>query len=241
MSGAPTTIGILGGGQLARMLALAGAPLGLRFLVLDVAADACAAQCAPLIVADYHDAAALDRYADAVDVATFDFENVPAEAAKWLVDRLPVYPNPDALAVAQDRLAEKQLFLELGMGTPAFRAVESTRSPAQRRLPRDRSARRVRPGRGAPRAHLAAEPAVHSARARGDRRHVCGFSQRRQHVPQRVLALEGERIQPRTLCRRAIESGALRAPRDRARVLRDPFAHVGLNSRVCAPLLRGDR
>jgi len=119
------TVGILGGGQLARMLALAGAPLGLRFLVLDVAPDACAGQCAPLIVADYHDAAALEKFADAVDVVTFDFENVPADAAQWLAERLPVYPNPDALAVAQDRLAEKQLFLELGMATPEFRAIDS--------------------------------------------------------------------------------------------------------------------
>jgi 5-(carboxyamino)imidazole ribonucleotide synthase len=119
------TIGILGGGQLARMLALAGAPLGLRFLVLDVAPDACAAQFAPLIVADYHDTNALERFANEVDVATFDFENVPADSAHWLADRLSVFPNPDALAVAQDRLEEKQLFQELGMATPEFRAVDS--------------------------------------------------------------------------------------------------------------------
>ncbi len=120
-----TTIGILGGGQLARMLALAGAPLGLRFLVLDVAPDACAVQCAPLIVADYHDTVALERFASEVNVVTFDFENVPADSAHWLAERLPVYPNPDALAVAQDRLEEKQLFQELGMATPEFRAVDS--------------------------------------------------------------------------------------------------------------------
>jgi 5-(carboxyamino)imidazole ribonucleotide synthase len=120
-----TTIGILGGGQLARMLALAGAPLGLRFLVLDVAPDACAAQFAPLIVADYHDTGALERFAAEIDVVTFDFENVPADSAHWLAERLPVFPNPDALAVAQDRLEEKQMFQELGMETPAFRAVDS--------------------------------------------------------------------------------------------------------------------
>lgn len=120
---AATTVGILGGGQLARMLALGGAPLGLRFLVLDVAPDACAAQFAPLIVADYHDTVALERFAAAVDVVTFDFENVPADTAHWLAERLPVYPNPHALAVAQDRLEEKNLFREIGMATPAFRAV----------------------------------------------------------------------------------------------------------------------
>ncbi|MDZ4812880.1 MAG: 5-(carboxyamino)imidazole ribonucleotide synthase [Pseudomonadota bacterium] len=120
-----TTIGILGGGQLARMLALSGAPLGMRFLALDVAPDACAAQFVPLIVADYHDTAALARFASEVDVVTFDFENVPADSAHWLAERLPVYPNPDALEVAQDRLQEKQLFQELGMATPEYRAVDS--------------------------------------------------------------------------------------------------------------------
>ena len=79
-----TTVGILGGGQLARMLALSGAPLGLRFLVLDSTADACAAQFAPLLQADYRDEAGLAEFARRVDVATFDFENVPAESAHWL-------------------------------------------------------------------------------------------------------------------------------------------------------------
>ena len=120
-----TTVGILGGGQLARMLALAGAPLGLRFLVLDAAVDACAAQCAPSLRADYHDFDALAEFATRVDVATFDFENVPAESARWLAERTPVFPNPRALAVAQDRLAEKSLFRELGIAVPAFADVDS--------------------------------------------------------------------------------------------------------------------
>jgi len=119
-----TTVGILGGGQLARMLALAGAPLGLHFRVLDVSNEACAGQFAPLIVADYTDQAALARFASEVDVVTFDFENVPAQSAAWLATRLPVYPNPDALALAQDRLAEKRLFAELGLATPAFAVVD---------------------------------------------------------------------------------------------------------------------
>ena len=120
-----TTVGILGGGQLARMLALAGAPLGLRFLVLDSAPDACAAQFAPMLQADYRDQAALASFADQVDVATFDFENVPAESAEWLATRVPVFPSPRALAVAQDRMAEKSLFRELGIPVPAFAAVDS--------------------------------------------------------------------------------------------------------------------
>jgi 5-(carboxyamino)imidazole ribonucleotide synthase len=120
-----TTVGILGGGQLARMMALAGAPLGLRFLVLDSAADACAGQFAPMVVGDYTDRAALAEFASRVDVATFDFENVPAESARWLTERVPVFPIPRALAVAQDRLAEKTLFRELDIPVPPFAAVAS--------------------------------------------------------------------------------------------------------------------
>ena len=115
-----TTVGILGGGQLARMLALSGAPLGLRFLVLDTVPDACAAQYAPSLQADYRDEHALAEFAARVDVATFDFENVPAESARWLSERIPVFPSARALAVAQDRLAEKSLFRELGIGVPDF-------------------------------------------------------------------------------------------------------------------------
>ena len=120
-----TTVGILGGGQLARMMALAGAPLGLRFLVLDNVADACAGQFAPMIVGDYTDQAALGEFASQVDVATFDFENVPAASAQWLAERVPVFPSPQALAVAQDRLAEKSLFRELGIPVPDFADIAS--------------------------------------------------------------------------------------------------------------------
>ena len=119
------TIGILGGGQLARMLALAGAPLGLRFLVVDSAADACASQVAPLVRADWRDFDTLEDFARRIDVATFDFENVPADTADWLTAHTKVFPNPRALAVAQDRLAEKTLFREIGLDTPAFAAVDS--------------------------------------------------------------------------------------------------------------------
>ena len=120
-----TTVGILGGGQLARMMALAGAPLGLRFRVLDNVADACAGQFAPMIVGDYTDQAALGEFASQVDVATFDFENVPAASAQWLAERVPVFPSPQALAVAQDRLAEKSLFRELGIPVPDFADIAS--------------------------------------------------------------------------------------------------------------------
>jgi 5-(carboxyamino)imidazole ribonucleotide synthase len=120
-----STIGILGGGQLARMLAIAGAPLGQRFLVVDSAADACAGQIAPLLRADWRDFEALTDFARRVDVATFDFENVPAETAQWLTAHTHVFPNPKALGIAQDRLAEKTLFREIGLDTPSFAAVDS--------------------------------------------------------------------------------------------------------------------
>jgi len=118
-------LGVLGGGQLARMLALAAAPLGVKTLVVDNVADACAGQVAPLVVADWTDYDALGAFAAQVDVVTFDFENVPAETARWLAERVAVSPAPQALAVAQDRLAEKTLFRECGLHTPDFMTVDT--------------------------------------------------------------------------------------------------------------------
>ena len=118
-------LGVLGGGQLARMLALAAAPLGIKTLVVDGSADACAGQVAPLVVAEWTDYAALEAFAAQVDAVTFDFENVPAETARWLAERVAVFPSPQALAAAQDRLAEKTLFRECGLQTPEFMAVDS--------------------------------------------------------------------------------------------------------------------
>lgn len=127
-----TTVGILGGGQLARMMVLAGAPLGLRFELFDPAADACGAQVAPLQVAAFEDEAALAAFAARVDVVTFDFENVPAHSAKFLAARVPVHPSPDALAVAQDRLSEKTLFQQLGIPLPPFADIRSHEELAAR-------------------------------------------------------------------------------------------------------------
>lgn len=118
-------VGIVGGGQLARMLVLAGYPLGLRFQILDPAVDACAGQVAPLIQGEYDDAARLEALADWADVITFDFENVPAAAARMVKPQVTVYPPAGALAVAQDRVAEKTLFWELGIPTPSFATVNS--------------------------------------------------------------------------------------------------------------------
>ncbi|MDH1661857.1 5-(carboxyamino)imidazole ribonucleotide synthase [Stenotrophomonas sp. GD03777] len=119
------TVGILGGGQLARMMVLAGAPLGLRFELYDPAADACSGPLAPLTVGPFDDRQALADFAAKVDVVTFDFENVPADSAQFLADRVPVYPPPAALAVAQDRLSEKTLFQQLGIPLPAFADIRS--------------------------------------------------------------------------------------------------------------------
>jgi len=118
-------IGVLGGGQLARMLALAGHPLGARFVTLDPAPDACAAAVSRRIAGGYDDRAKLEQFAGMVDVVTYEFENVPAESVAYLSEKLPVYPPARALAVSRDRLKEKTLFRELGIPTPEFRAVNS--------------------------------------------------------------------------------------------------------------------
>ncbi|MEM1181947.1 MAG: 5-(carboxyamino)imidazole ribonucleotide synthase [Acidobacteriota bacterium] len=117
-------IGILGGGQLARMMVLAGTPLGLRFVVLDPAPDACAGQVAPQIVAAYDDRDGLQELAERADLITFDFENVPASSAQLLAARLPIFPPPQALDVAQDRLSEKELFGSLGIETAPHVAID---------------------------------------------------------------------------------------------------------------------
>ena len=119
------TIGILGGGQLARMLILAGYPLGLSFRVLDPDPDCPAAPLAELIVGEYDDDESLTEFSRGVDVVTYEFENVPAHTAQWLTAHVPVFPPANALATAQDRLSEKRLFRELGIGTPEFEPVDT--------------------------------------------------------------------------------------------------------------------
>ena len=118
-------VGVLGGGQLGRMLALAGYPLGLRFRALDPSPEAPAGHLAELRVAEYDDPAALADFADGLTVATYEFENVPDAAARLLEARVPVFPSALALRTAQDRLAEKQLFARLGIPLPGYAAVDS--------------------------------------------------------------------------------------------------------------------
>lgn len=116
-------VGVLGGGQLARMLALAGYPLGLRFTVLDPAPDACAFPLGEPLVGSYDDRELLARLAAASDVVTYEFENVSAASAAFLAERVPVYPPPQALAHTQDRLTEKRLFEALDIPTAAFAPI----------------------------------------------------------------------------------------------------------------------
>jgi 5-(carboxyamino)imidazole ribonucleotide synthase len=114
------TIGILGGGQLGYMLALAGYPLGLRFRFLDPSPEAPVGRIAQRVTAEYSDKAALDKFAGGLEVVTYEFENVPVEAAEFLAERVPVYPPTKALEEAQDRRREKRLFQRLGIATTEF-------------------------------------------------------------------------------------------------------------------------
>ncbi len=118
-------VGILGAGQLARMIALAGHPLGVEFIFLDPAADACAHPVGELLQGAYNDPLQLEKLAQRADVVTYEFENVPAEVADYLTTHTQVHPSPQALAVAQDRLHEKNFFNRIGIPTPAFQAVDS--------------------------------------------------------------------------------------------------------------------
>lgn len=118
-------IGILGGGQLGRMMGLAGIPLGFEFSFLDPAADACAGATGKLVQAGFDDEAAARALAGSVDVATFDFENVPDSTAQALEERCPMYPPPIALGSCQDRMVEKELLSDLGIGVAGFHQVSS--------------------------------------------------------------------------------------------------------------------
>ena len=118
-------LAVLGGGQLGRMLGLAALPLGARCRFLDPAPDAGAGAVGELVVGALDDPGALDRVAEGADAVTFEWEGVPADAARRLAARLPVFPGPEALAASQDRQAEKAAFARLGIPTAHFAAVDS--------------------------------------------------------------------------------------------------------------------
>ncbi len=118
-------VGILGGGQLGRMLALEGRRLGMRFRFLEPKQPAPVDDLGEVVRAPYDDMDALDAFADGLDVVTYEFENVPVDSALHLAERLPVHPSPSALAVAQDRIVEKEAFVEAGIPTAPFRGADS--------------------------------------------------------------------------------------------------------------------
>ncbi|GIV14603.1 MAG: N5-carboxyaminoimidazole ribonucleotide synthase [Armatimonadota bacterium] len=116
-------VGILGGGQLGRMLALAGYPLGIRASLYDHEASACAGQVAPLTSAAYDEWDALADFAQDKECITYEFENVPLSAVQWLSARIPVHPTPRALEVFQDRLLEKSFLQDIGVPVPRFAPI----------------------------------------------------------------------------------------------------------------------
>jgi 5-(carboxyamino)imidazole ribonucleotide synthase len=137
-----TLVGCIGGGQLGRMLAEAGKPLGVRMRFLDPAPDACAGAVGELLVGRYDDPGLLDRLAEGADVVTYEFENVPVEAAR----RVGAVPDPRALEQGQDRLVEKRLFRRLGIATARFGSPEEVGFPAlvkSRRLGYDGKGQRI--------------------------------------------------------------------------------------------------
>jgi 5-(carboxyamino)imidazole ribonucleotide synthase len=119
-------VGCIGGGQLGRMLALAGIPLGLSFRFLDPSPDACVAEVGELVVAPYDDPGGLDRLADGAAAVTYEFENVPVAAA----GRVGAIPGTRSLEEGQDRLREKELFRSLGIPTARFGSLAETGVPA---------------------------------------------------------------------------------------------------------------
>ena len=117
------TIGILGGGQLGYMLALAGYPLGLHFRFLDPSPEAPVGRIANRVTADFNDEPALEKFSHGLEVVTYEFENVPVTAAKFLAERVPVYPPAAALEEAQERLREKRLFRRLEIPATEFAEI----------------------------------------------------------------------------------------------------------------------
>ena len=128
---AGSTIGILGGGQLGRMLAMAAARFSYKVVVFDPDSNAPAAQVANAhIVAGYEDVAALQAFAKQCNVVTYEFENVPVAAANIIQEITPVYPKPNALEAAQDRVTEKSFLNNIGVETAPFHAIDTVQELA---------------------------------------------------------------------------------------------------------------
>src|SRR5262249_53914087 len=129
---AGATIGILGGGQLGRMLAMAAARLGFHCHIYAPDADSCAFEVARhATCASYEDQKSLAAFAAAVDVVTYEFENVPAQCAAFLAARRPVLPDPKILEITQDRLTEKNFISRLKIPTAPYASVHSATQLAE--------------------------------------------------------------------------------------------------------------
>ncbi len=120
-------VGVMGAGQLGQMLALAGRNLGFQFRFLSPDGSAAVGKFAELIIADYTNEAALAHFVDGLDVATYEFESIPASAVQFVSDKVPTFPSPLALETAQDRANEKSCFEKLKIPTAPFAPVESMR------------------------------------------------------------------------------------------------------------------
>jgi 5-(carboxyamino)imidazole ribonucleotide synthase len=128
MTSRTTRVAVLGGGQLGRMLGLAGLPLGLDFRFLDPSPEACAGAVGELVVAGLDDEAAAAKVAAGATVVTYEWEGVPAGTAHEAGRSVPIHPPPVALEVAQDRVWEKSMLNGIGIATARFRAVDDRAS-----------------------------------------------------------------------------------------------------------------
>lgn len=131
MSRGGPTVAVLGGGQLGRMLAIAGHRLGVRVRCLDPEPDACAGRVTECLTGAFSDEAALSRLLEGADAATYEFENVPVEAAAWCAGRVPMHPTVEALSAAQDRVEEKALLGSHGLAAGPHRLIETEAALAE--------------------------------------------------------------------------------------------------------------
>jgi 5-(carboxyamino)imidazole ribonucleotide synthase len=120
-------VGVLGAGQLGQMLALAGRRLGFQFRFLSPDASAAVGKFAELVIAEYTNEAALAHFVEGLDVATYEFESIPASSVHYVAEKVPTFPSPLALETAQDRANEKSCFEQLGIPTSPFAVVDSMR------------------------------------------------------------------------------------------------------------------
>src|SRR5438477_12619157 len=126
------TVGILGGGQLGRMFAIAARRMGYRVHSLDPTSDGPAGQVADQeVIAAYDDLDAARRFARGVDVVTFEFENIPAETLRAIAETRPVHPAPDVLHICRHRVREKDFLSDHGFPVAPYRAVDSAAALAQ--------------------------------------------------------------------------------------------------------------